>query len=340
MTSAVREATDGRHEPRLSTSEDFERRTAPYRRELLAYCYQMLGSVHDAEDLVQETLLRAWRAYDRFDDSRASLRTWLHRIATNVCLTALESRARRPLPSGLGGPGDDPHAPMIPGQEVPWVQPMPDALILGTQPADPASIILSRGRLRLALIAAMQLLPPRQRAILIMREVLEWSAAEVASALDTTPAAVNSGLQRARARLSDQGIAEDLVDEPLLQEQRALVDRYVAAFVDADLTALAGLLTDDVLLEMPPVLNWYEGREHYVQFMARAYELRGTNWRALPVAANGQAALAAYAWAGVDYLAHSIQLFSVTAAGIVRTTVFADPSLFTVFDLPGRLDPA
>ena len=236
----------------MSISEDFENQTVPFRHELLAHCYQMLGSVHDAEDLVQETLLRAWRAYDRFDGRRASMRTWLYRIATNACLTALEGRARRPLPSGLAGPGDDPKAPMVQRPEVPWVEPIPDAL-LGTRSADPAAVILARGQLRLALIAALQLLPARQRAILIMREVLEWPAAEVAAALDTTPAAVNSGLQRARARLGELGIGEDQVDEPAAADQRALVDRYVTAFVDADLSALAGLLTEDVVLEMPPV---------------------------------------------------------------------------------------
>lgn len=320
----------------MSISEDFERQTVPFQHELLAHCYQMLGSVHDAEDLLQETLLRAWRAYDRFDDRRASMRTWLYRIATNACLTALESRGRRPLPSGLGGPSDDPKAPMVQRQEVAWVEPIPDAL-LGTRNADPAAVILARGQLRLALIAAMQLLPARQRAILIMREVLEWPAAEVAAALDTTPAAVNSGLQRARARLGELGIGEDQVDEPATAGQRALVDRYVTAFVDADLTTLAGLLTEDVVLEMPPVLNWYVGRENYVQFMARAFEMRGTDWRMLPVAANGQPAAAAYVRAGAGYEMHSLQVFSVTGSGLARNVVYVDPAVFAAFGVPSRL---
>ncbi|HEY2669890.1 MAG TPA: sigma-70 family RNA polymerase sigma factor [Rugosimonospora sp.] len=317
-------------------TEDFERQTVRFQGELLAHCYQMLGSVHDAEDLVQETLLRAWRSYDRYDDRRASMRTWLYRIATNACLTALESRGRRPLPSGLGGPSDDPKAPMAWGQEVGWVEPIPDAL-LGTHDADPAAVILARGQLRLALIAAMQLLPARQRAILIMREVLEWSAAEVAVALDTTPAAVNSGLQRARARLGELGIGEDQVDEPATADQRALVDRYVTAFVDADLTTLAGLLSEDVVLEMPPVLNWYLGRENYVQFMARAFDMRGTDWRMRPAAANGQPAVAAYVRAGAGYEMHSLQVFSVTGSGIGRNVVYVDPAVFATFDVPTRL---
>src|SRR5512133_3922310 len=164
--------------------EDFLRLTDRFRRELLAHCYRMLGSVHDAEDLLQETLLRAWRAYDQYDPSRAALRTWLYRIATNACLTALEQRSRRPLPSGLGPPGDDPEQPLIRGEEVPWLQPIPDAML-----GDPADILSSRGSLRLAFVAALQFLPARQRAVLILREVLDWPAADVAATLDMTPAA-------------------------------------------------------------------------------------------------------------------------------------------------------
>jgi RNA polymerase sigma-70 factor, ECF subfamily len=170
---------------------DFE----PYRAELVAHCYRMLGSFHEAEDLVQETMLRAWKARDRYDSRRASVRTWLHAIATNVCLSALEGRARRPLPSGLGAPSDDPGAPLTPALDIPWLQPFPDARFDTGVRAD----------MRLALVAAMQLLAPRQRAVLVLRDVLEFSAAEVATQLETTVAAVNSALQRARVALADAG---------------------------------------------------------------------------------------------------------------------------------------
>ncbi|MDM7830330.1 sigma-70 family RNA polymerase sigma factor [Cellulomonas edaphi] len=322
----------------MPRTDDFERQTAPYRRELLAHCYQMLGSVHDAEDLVQDTLLRAWRAYDRYDERRASMRTWLHRIATNACLTALDGRRRRPLPSGVVAASDDPRAPLVPGAEPAWLEPIPDSLLSGDA-GDPAAVVLARGRLRLALIAGMQLLPARQRAILILREVLEWSAAEVAVALGTTPAAVNSGLQRARARLRETGVGEDGVREPSSAERRAHVDRYVDAFVGTDLAALASLLTDDVVLEMPPVAVWYRGPADYVAFIARALELRGTDWRMRPVAANGQPAVAAYTRVDGAYARHSLQVFDVVAAGIRRAVVFTEAATLDAFGIPAELAP-
>ncbi|MBM0236696.1 sigma-70 family RNA polymerase sigma factor [Micromonospora sp. ATA32] len=311
------------------SSQDFDRRTEPYRRELVAHCYRMLGSVHEAEDLVQETLLRAWRAFDRYDEERASVRTWLHRIATNVCLTALRSRARRPLPSGFVAASTDPEAPMVVG-EVPWLQPVPDALL------DPATVVAARGSLRLALVAAMQLLPARQRAILILRDVLDWSAAEVAETLGTTPAAVNSGLQRARARLGAVAVHEDQVAEPNDRARRAVVDRYVAAFERADVAALTRLLTDDAVLEMPPVLNWYVGREAYGRFIARVFAMRGTDWRMAPTSANGQPAVLAYVRDGEVYVPHTVQVFDVTGRGIGRTVVFQHPEVLAAFGVtPG-----
>jgi RNA polymerase sigma-70 factor, ECF subfamily len=309
---------------------DFERDTERFRGELLAHCYQMLGSVHDAEDLVQETMLRAWRARGQYDESRASLRTWLHRIATNACLTALAGRARRPLPAGIGSPGDNPEGPLLGGHEVPWVQPFPDAM-LGT---DPAAALLTSGRLRLALIAAMQLLPPRQRAILILREVLALPAAEVAGVLDTSPAAVNSGLQRARARLAEAGVDEEQIGQPADSGSRAVIDQYVRAFQQADVDGLKRLLADDAILEMPPFLNWYLGRDQYARFMARVFTLRGTDWRLTPVGANGQPAVAAYVLGPAgEYLLHTLQVFAVSRDRVVRTTVYADQAVFGQFGL-------
>ena len=293
--------------------DEFEDRADPFRRELLAHCYRMLGSVDEAEDLVQETMLRAWRAYDRYDDQRASLRTWLYRIATNACLTTLSGMSRRPLPSGLGAPGDDPgQAALVPAFDVPWLQPLPDAM-LGAAPGDPAAAAGARGSLRLAFVAAMQYLPARQRAILILRDVLQFSAAEVAGILATTPAAVNSGLQRARARLDDVSVAEDRVEEPSDPAARALIDRYVAAFEAADVPALTRLLTDQAVMEMPPVPLWFRGREHYGQFMDRVFAMVGRECRMLRTTANGQRAAGAYFRGDRDcYEAHSVQVFTVT----------------------------
>ena len=301
---------------------DFEAAVAPYRRELLVHCYRMLGSPHDAEDLLQETMLRAWRAADSYDADRASLRTWLYRIATNACLNALESRTSRPLPSGIGERFDDPDAAFAPGLEVPWLMPFP---------TDPAAAAVERSRLRLALVAALQLLPARQRAALILREVLDVPAAEVADALGMTTAAVNSALQRARARLAEVGVDPDAgVESP--PEQRAVVERYVAAFESADVAALTALLADEVVLEMPPMWNWYVGTADYGGFMERVYRTRGTDWRSVPLWANGEAGFAAYR----DGRLHTVQLLTVSGGRVLRTTVFQDDAVFALFDLSPR----
>ena len=231
---------------------EFARLTDPFRPELLAHCYRMLGSVHDAEDQVQETLLRAWRSFGQFE-GRSSLRTWLYRIATNTCLRAIETRRRRPLPSGLGQPGDNPAGPMPAARpEVPWLEPFPDAL-LPADPSDPASIAASRAGIRLAFIAALQYLPARQRAVLILRDVLGWRASEVAELLGTTATATNSALQRARAQLEQAAPREDELREPADPGDLALLDRYATAFENADIATLTGLLRDDVIFEMPPL---------------------------------------------------------------------------------------
>ena len=305
---------------------DFE----PYRGELVAYCYRMLGSFHEAEDLVQETMLRAWKARDRYDPARASVRTWLYRIATNVCLTALQGRARRPLPSGLGAPGADPEAPLTPALDVPWLEPFPDARF----------DVEVRADLRLALVAALQVLPARQRAVLVLREVLEFSAVEVADQLETSVPAVNSALQRARATLVGMGDADE-VAEPDDPGVREAVRRYARAFEAADVPALVRLLTDDAILEMPPLALWYRGRDDYGLFMERVFRMRGTGWRTRLLTVNAQPALAAYApESGGGHRLHSVQVFTVTGGGrIARNTVFTDPGVLTAL-VPAPATPA
>ena len=323
-------------------SEDFARLADPFRGELLAHCYRMLGSVHDAEDQVQETMIRAWRSYGEFE-GRASLRTWLYRIATNACLRALENRSRRPLPSGLAGPGDDPHAPLAPARpEVPWLQPFPDALLSGGAAglADPASIVTSREGMRLALIAALQYLPARQRAVLILRDVLGWRAGEVAELLGTSTTAVNGVLHRARARLEQAAPAADEVREPTDPDARALVGRYAAAFENADMTALTELLHDDAVLEMPPLPTWFAGRDVVLAFLGARVLGQPGDFRLIPTAANGQPALAGYLrdHEGV-YRAHAVQVLTLAGSRVARIVSFNDPALVTTFGLPQVLRP-
>jgi RNA polymerase sigma-70 factor (ECF subfamily) len=304
---------------------DFARLTDPYRRELLAYCYRMLGSVHDAEDLVQDTLLRAWRGYAGYE-GRAAMRTWLYRIATNVCLRALETRARRPLPSGLGTPEGSATAELRPAApEVPWLEPFPDRLA-----GDPGAVVAARAGMRLALIAALQYLPARQRAALILRDVLDWPGPQAADLLGVSLPALNSLLQRARARIRDAAPAEDDLLEPADPRRRALLDAYAAAFQNADVAALTRLLTSDAVYEMPPVPNWFAGRAPVAAFAAS--RARGTRLHVVPVAANGQPALATYRGGR----AHSVQVLTLAGDRIARVTSFQDGRLFPLLGLPAR----
>ncbi|MET8096969.1 RNA polymerase subunit sigma-70 [Streptomyces sp. NPDC005236] len=242
-----------------------------------------------------------------------------------------------PAGGDLALPGQE-----TPGAEVPWLEPFPDqdtagrAFGTGAVAGDPAGVVVARGSLRLALIAAMQLLPPRQRAVLILRDVLAWPASEVAEALGTSTASVNSTLQRARARLGEAGLTEDEVTEPPDLGQRAVIDRYLRAFEDADLDALRTLLTQDVVLEMPPVLNWYVGPDAYIAFIARVFAMRGKDWRLRPTSANGQPALAAYVRApGADtYRLRTLQVFTADHGAVSHTAVFQLPTVFAAFGLP------
>jgi RNA polymerase sigma-70 factor, ECF subfamily len=319
----------------VPAQEEFIEQAAPFRAELIAHCYRMLGSVQDAEDLVQETYLRGWRGYQAFEQ-RAALRTWLYRIATTACLRALENRARRVLPAGLGDSSIDPDVSLdgYAGAHQ-WLEPIPDTLMFET----PETAVTTRQSVRLAVMTALQELPARQRAVLILRDVVQFSAAEVAELLETTTAAVNSSLQRARARLAEISPTEEDAVEPDDAERRELLDRYCAAFENADMAALTELLQADVKLEMPPLPMWFTGRDTVMQFLAvRAFTKAG-DIVMIPTAANGQPAVAEYRRSADGVLrAHSIHVLTAGRkagiAGIAAITVFLDPALFDAFGLP------
>ncbi|MTE12995.1 RNA polymerase subunit sigma-70 [Nocardia aurantiaca] len=320
--------TESRTATTVPAENEFAALTERFRKELLAHCYRMLGSVHDAEDLVQETYLRAWRGFGGFE-GRSSVRNWLYKIATMACLTALEGRSRRPLPSGLGAPEDDHRVAMAARQpEVAWLQPAPDSLF-GFD--DPAAIVAGRMGVRLAFLAALQLLPARQRAVLTLRDVLAFRTVEVAAMLDTTPTAVDSALRRARSRLAQAGpVAADLA-EPDELAQRRLLDDYVDAFTRADHAALLELMRADVEMEMPPTPTWFTGRDAVHGFL-RSRILRPGLWRFTPVRANGQPAFVVHK--RVDdhhYEAYGIQVLTLIGARIARITAFNDPPLVGVF---------
>ncbi|MCE7004008.1 sigma-70 family RNA polymerase sigma factor [Kibdelosporangium philippinense] len=318
-----------------SPTDEFERAADPYRAELLAHCYRMLGSVHEAEDLVQETYLNAWRGYSAFE-GRSSMRTWLYRIATNACLSALQGRERRPLPIGLGTESADPDVAPVQQPEVPWLEPIPDSLL------DPASIVTSRESVRLAFIAALQHLPPRQRAVLVLRDVLKWRAAEVASLLGTTTAAVNSALQRAHAQLSEVSPSRDTVVEPTAAQERELLDRFVTAFEAKDIPAIIEVFTDDVVMEMPPFPGWYRGPHAIARVVANWCPAGTDDLRMVPIAGNGQPGFATYMRASTigqsgSFVPWKLELLELNAAGVRHTTSFFDTRLFAVFGLPDSL---
>jgi RNA polymerase sigma-70 factor (ECF subfamily) len=271
-----------------------------------------------------QAYLRAWRSYEDFQ-GRASLRTWLYRIATNACLNALRHGSRRVLPAGLGGPATDPVNLGPRDPEIPWLEPIPD------ERADPAAIVAGRAGLRLALIAALQHLPARQRTVLILRDVLAWSAEEAADVLAITPAAVHSTLQRARARLDRLEPAIDEITEPAEQDQRDLLDRYADAFERADLAALTRLLTEDAVWQMPPNPSWFAGRDSVIGLLAARLRDQGT--RLVPLRANGQPGFAMYHHGD----AFAVQVITVRGPSIAAVTAFHDPALVRRFGLPLRI---
>ncbi len=321
---------------RTSPDTDFTRSTEPFRRELLAHCYRLLGSVDEAEDLVQETYLRAWRGYASFE-GRSSLRTWLYTIASNACLTALETRSRRPLPSGLGAPATDASASshVAAGGQGPafWLQPIPDALVTAgpdDPAADPAAVAVTRESLRLALVASFQYLPPRQRAVLLLRDVLAFPAAEVAAMLELSVPAVKSLLQRARARLQQVSPAADQLVEPTTAQARRLLEGYMKAFETSDAAALAELLRQDATLELPPSAIWFAGDA--AKAGAVAGLLSPGDWRMAPTRANGQPAAAVWL-RGPDGRHHpyGLAVLTVSTSGIAGIVAIADPTLVGLF---------
>jgi RNA polymerase sigma-70 factor, ECF subfamily len=312
-----------------------------YRNELTGYCYRMLGAISEAEDAVQETMIRAWKAFDRFE-GRSSVRSWIYRIAHNVCIDMLNGRNRRARPMDIGGVGavDEPLPPPLP--ENVWLQPAPDGRVLRPE-TDPGELATERDSIRLAFVAALQHLPARQRAVLILREVLRWHADEVAELLDTSVASVNSALQRARATLAAADLQDTDAFDPTDDAQRQLLDRYLDAFERYDMDALVTLLRDDVVQSMPPFDLWLRGADQVTAWMVGpGAACRGS--RVVPApAANGMPAFGQYkppTAPGEPYRPWALHVLEISGGEIVGLNFFLDTeTLFPIFGLPPQLDP-
>jgi RNA polymerase sigma-70 factor (ECF subfamily) len=324
---------------RRGDEQAFAELIAPYRGALEAHCYRMLGSPQDAEDALQDALLRAWRGLPRFE-GRSSLRSWLYTIATNASLKVIERRPKRVLPIDYG-PVADPHdGPGAPVMESVWVEPYPDARLgLAAGLAGPEALYEQRESVELAFIASLQHLPARQRSVLLLREVLGFSAAEVAEALETTPASIYSALQRAHKTVderlpqqSQQAALRSLDDESL----RTLVDGFVAAWERADVDAVVALLAEDAILTMPPLPTWYRGRTAVGDFLGAWPLARKNRWRLLPVSANGQIAFGHYDWdeKKENFVAHGITVLTLGGDRITEITSFLSPEALGRFGLP------
>jgi RNA polymerase sigma-70 factor, ECF subfamily len=318
-----------------SADVDLRSELEAYRQELTGYCYRMLGSGFEAEDAVQETMVRAWRGIDRFE-GRSALRSWLYRIATNVCLDMLRGPQRRARPMDLGpsGTADGILGPHV--SEDTWVQPIADAKVLPADVNDPAELAASRESIRLAFIAALQHLPPRQRAVLILREVLRWQSAEVADLLDTSVASVNSALQRARATLADSDV--DATPPHVDAEQQELLARYVDAFERYDIDSLVALLHEDAVQSMPPYALWLQGRDEMGKwYLGQGIGCKGS--RLLLTAANGRPAFASYRPQGPGvWEPFALQVIETSGGRISAIHNFLYPELFPAFGFPTRLE--
>jgi RNA polymerase sigma-70 factor (ECF subfamily) len=320
------------HESTLSVAPAFGD-LEPYRAELIAYCYRMLGSPFDAEDAVQDAFVRAWRARDRFE-GRAAMRSWLYRIATNVCLDMLKSRERRARPMDLGPAVEPLESNLNARSAKEWIEPIPENLIAPER--DPADLAVERESIRLAFVAALQHLPARQRAVLILREVLRWEASEVAELLDSSVASVNSALQRARATLATSNVSSTDPLPALTAEDRALLDRYVAAFERYDIDALTSLIRDDATQSMPPYDMWLQGRDDiFAWWVGPGNGCRGS--RVIPVvSANGSPAFGQYKpGPNGGFEPWALQVLELEGGKIVELTFFLDTArLFPLFGLP------
>jgi RNA polymerase sigma-70 factor (ECF subfamily) len=321
----------------------FSRLTAAHRQALHAHCYRMLASVQDAEDALQEALFSAWRALPRFE-GRSSFKSWLYRIATNACLKMIERRPRRVLPVDYGSAAD-PHDPLAqPLVESIWVEPYPyTAIELEDRRSGPEGRYEQRESIELAFVAAIQHIPARQRAVLIMRDVLGFSAKEVAVTLEMTPAAVDTALQRAHKTVdvrlpaqSQQATLRALGDERL----REFVDHFVEAWERADVGSVVDMLARDATIAMPPRPTWYRGRDAIEIFLRDVVLAAGTRWRLVPTSANGQLALAEYSWNKTSnrFVAEAVSVLTMTDALIADITAFRLPDLFAAFGLPEELD--
>lgn len=317
---------------------DVDSRLEGHRVELTGYCYRMLGSAFEAEDAVQDTMVRAWRNFEKFE-GRSSLRSWLYRIATNVCLDMLNAGNRRARPVDLSGPTPLADAALNPLPETTWLEPMPDGRVLPSVD-DPAEAAVARESVRLAFVAALQHLPPKQRAVLILREVLAWKASEVAELLDTSVASVNSALQRARATLAEHAGKPVDTANPLDEEQRKLLERYVAAFEGYDMAALTALLHEDAVMTMPPFDLWLRGHADITGFM-QTIGAGCAGSRLVATEANGTPAFAHYKPNpdGPGFVPWAVQVIDIADGAITGMHCFLDtPRWFPLFGLPDRLD--
>jgi RNA polymerase sigma-70 factor (ECF subfamily) len=329
---------------RQGDEDAFGRLVGPYRSELHAHCYRMLGSVPDAEDALQDALLSAWRGLSRFE-GRSSLRSWLYKIATNACLKAIERRPKRVLPIDYGPPADPHDRPGEPLVESVWIEPYPDER-LGLEDgfAGPEARYERRESVELAFIAALQHVGARQRAVLILRDVLGFSAREVAEVLETTPAAVDSALQRAHETVderlpeqSQQAALRSLDDQAL----RDVVEGYVDAWHRSDVDAIVTMLADDAVIAMPPLATWYRGREAVAAFLRRWPMVSGARWRLVPARANGQLAFGHYSWDAEQdrFMPHGVDVLTLRGEHIEEITIFRTPEALGRFGLPAEIPP-